>query len=80
MAKEILVEIGRKQAATIEYGGYKVVTKVANRYEGDYEVTPTTVPVVLETADRYLAENVVVKPIPKDWGHISFDGAVITVT
>lgn len=77
---KITVEIGRPRAASVELGNYKVVTRIPNRYEGEFAVTPTNKPVVLATSDKYLAQNVIVNPIPSDWGHISYDGAVLTVS
>lgn len=49
-------------------------------YEGEYEVTPTTAAVTLNTRNRYLTQNVVVNPIPSNYGLITWDGNVMTVS
>ena len=50
------------------------------QYDGEYEITPSTEEQILETADRTMMRNVVVKPIPKNYGLITWDGSVLTVS
>ena len=49
-------------------------------YEGSYEVTPGPEEQVLATADRWLTEDITVKPIPSNYGLITTDGSIITVS
>ena len=49
-------------------------------YEGEYEVTPSEETQVLFTDGKVLARNVIVHPIPSNWGKITWNGAVLTVT
>lgn len=49
-------------------------------YGGSYEVTPSEVQQVLGTASRTLADDVVVNPIPSNYGLITYDGTGITVS
>lgn len=49
-------------------------------YHGEYEVTPSQVEQVLQTADKLLRENVVVAPIPYYYGLITYNGSTITVS
>lgn len=42
-------------------------------YEGDYEVSPTTEPQVLSTANRLLNKNIVINPIPGQYGLVTYD-------
>ena len=49
-------------------------------YEGPYEVTPTRGTQILYTNEKLMEGNVVVNPIPHDWGHITWDGSVLTVS
>lgn len=51
-----------------------------NRYEGDYEVTPSQTAQVLETAGLLMTDNVTVNPIPQNYGLITYDGYGITVS
>ncbi len=49
-------------------------------YTGSYSVTPTASTQTLSTANLRMTADLEVEPIPSDWGHIGFDGSVITVT
>ncbi|MBQ9621208.1 MAG: hypothetical protein IJR41_04655 [Atopobiaceae bacterium] len=49
-------------------------------YQGAYEVTPSEEAQVLGTAQRLLLEDVVVNPIPSNYGKITWDGSVLTVS
>lgn len=49
-------------------------------YVGPYEVTPSGVAQTLATAGRRMASDVIVQPIPSNYGLITWDGATITVS
>ena len=49
-------------------------------YEGPYEFTPTQETQTVQTADKVLLENIVINPIPQNYGLITWNGAVITVS
>lgn len=55
-------------------------TKPTNEYVGDYEVTPNEDEQILLTAQKHLNKNIVVKPIPSNYGKISWNGAVLTIS
>ena len=57
-------------------GGGGVVPK----YTGEYEVTPTRETQTLLTKDLMMTANVVVNPIPSNYGLITYNGSVITVS
>ena len=52
---------------------------VTDYYDGEYEVTPSaqtqTIPIIGKTARH----NITVKPIPSNYGLITFNGSVLTV-
>jgi len=50
------------------------------RYPGPYEVTPTQGTQILETANLQLEENVIVNPIPSNYGLITWNGSYLTVS
>lgn len=52
----------------------------AEYYEGEYNVTPTTEAQTLKTANKLMIENVVINPIPKNYGLITYNGFGITVS
>ena len=49
-------------------------------YTGEYEVTPSAETQTLDTAGKRMTRPVKVNPIPSDWGHITYNGAVLTVS
>ena len=49
-------------------------------YTGDYEVTPSSEEQVLLTNGLRMTDNVTVKPIPSNYGLITWNGSVITVS
>ena len=49
-------------------------------YSGSYSVTPSNERQSLPTADKTLARNIVVEPIPSNYGLITWNGSTITVS
>ena len=49
-------------------------------YEGEYNVTPTNAEQVLATDGKRMVGNVVVSPIPSNYGLITWNGATLTVS
>lgn len=61
---------------------HTVATAVeADPYTGSYEVTPTETEQTLNTTGKLMSSNVVVKPIPKEYGRVTYDNRkIITIT
>ncbi len=49
-------------------------------YEGPYEATPTRETQVFSVKDKYMTRDFVVNPIPKNYGLITYNGIVLTVS
>lgn len=49
-------------------------------YTGDYVVTPSEETQVLETNDLRMTGNVTINPIPNNYGLITWNGSIITVS
>ena len=49
-------------------------------YEGSYVVTPSNQVQTLETKNFRMTDNVVVGAIPQNYGQITWDGSIITVS
>ena len=49
-------------------------------YTGSYEVTPSAETQTLLTEDLRMTDNVVINPIPNNYGLITWNGSVITVS
>jgi hypothetical protein len=61
-----------------------VITKVIGQdlptYTGETVVTPSETEQVLATADKVVARNIVINPIPSNYGLITWNGSTITVS
>ena len=49
-------------------------------YTGEYEATPSAETQTLNTEGLRLTRNVTVNPIPQNYGLITYNGAVLTVS
>ena len=49
-------------------------------YDGEYEVTPTQETQVLDTALKAMSGNIIVNPIPSNYGLVTWNGNVLTVS
>ena len=52
----------------------------APRYQGPYEVTPSGQTQTLNTENLLMTDNLVIKPIPSNYGLIGWNGSVLTVS
>lgn len=77
---EISVDIERQKDIEIETATQVVVSRVAPDYEGGYEFTPTEEQQVVPTAGKILEENIVINPIPSNYGLITYNGFKLTVS
>lgn len=57
---------------------YTVIS--APSYEGSYIFTPTEEEQTVHTAGTRLAENITINPIPSNYGRITWNGSVLTVS
>ena len=49
-------------------------------YNGTYEVTPSSEQQTLATAGRTLQFDVVVRPVPSNYGLVTYNGSTITIS
>ena len=71
----------KPQAAKLKLGT-PVVKEYTERpaYEGSYEVTPSAEAQVLHTNNLRMTDDVTIAPIPNNYGLITWNGSVITVS
>lgn len=77
------IEFDLENKNQIEFGfdtQVNVTTSNIPDYDGDYEVTPSADGVTLLTQDLRMTANVVINPIPSNWGRIGWNGAYLTVS
>lgn len=49
-------------------------------YQGEYRVTPGRETQILATSRKYMQSNVIIDPIPSNYGLITWDGSTLTVS
>ena len=52
----------------------------ADNYEGSYEWTPTAGTQTIPIEGLRAMQDITINPIPSDWGHITWNGSVLTVS
>lgn len=57
-----------------------IVAGVAKEYEGEYDITPTDTAQVFSTEGKRCPHNFIVEPIPNNYGLITYNGSIITVS
>lgn len=67
-----------KEWGSTEY--VSVIPRELPAYEGPYTVTPSAFTQTLATADLMCADDIVINPIPNNYGLITYDGTVITIS
>ena len=58
----------------------KVSDYVYPIYDGQTEVTPTQETQVLQTTNRTVVSNIIINPIPSNYGKITWNGSTLTVS
>ena len=49
-------------------------------YEGEYSITPSAEAQTLEIEGKWARHDIVVQPIPNNYGLITWNGAILTVS
>ena len=49
-------------------------------YDGPYEFTPSSETQTIYTKDKTLLENITINPIPNNYGLITWNGSILTVS
>ena len=57
-----------------------IVRGSAPHYEGEYEFTPTQSTQIAHTEDRLCDHDIIINPIPSNYGLITWDGQTLTVS
>lgn len=51
----------------------------AGDYTGEYTFTPSNETQEIETADKTLTQNIIINPIPSNYGLVSYDGSILSI-
>lgn len=74
---------GEASLQTVIDGEVGTVTRVREAlpaYDGPMEVTPSAATQILPTTERSVLADIVIKPIPSNYGLITWNGSTITVS
>ena len=74
------IEVDINTTAVLIGGGQQIARGDIDLYGGPYEVTPTQATQTLQTRGHTLQNNVTVNPIPSNYGLITWNGVVLTVS
>lgn len=58
----------------------QIVTSTAPDYDGPYDFTPSSELQTIETTGFRMTDNVTINPIPNNYGLITWNGSIITVS
>lgn len=64
----------------VSFGDVQEIYIHDDRYEGSYEVTPSRETQTLLTSGLLMSQDVIVNPIPPQYGLITYNGSTITVS
>lgn len=67
-------------AEAVDFDESSSIVIGGNPYTGPYEVTPSEETQTLRTSDLYMNENVIINPIPSNYGLITWDGTKLTIS
>lgn len=57
-----------------------IVASVVPEYDGSYEFTPSADGQIVPTSGKRLAQDITINPIPNNYGLITWNGSIITVS
>lgn len=69
----LLTSVDGEAGVVVDIGSYAI-------FDGAYAVTPTAQTQTLETANMALSANVIINPIPSNYGLITWNGSHLTVS
>ena len=74
------VRVNDPPAVTFGTGAYVPYVPTVEEYHGTYEVTPTQTAQVLPTDGLLAVADIVINPIPSNYGLITYNGTSIRVS
>lgn len=74
------VRVNDPPAVTFGSGAYVPYVPQVEEYHGAYEVTPAQTAQVLTTGGLLAVADIVIDPIPSNYGLVTWDGSVLSVS
>lgn len=66
--------------AAVDFGDVQLARVGYDPYEGPVEITPSEETQILHTENLALLSDIIINPIPSNYGLISWNGSVLTVS
>lgn len=76
----IPVTIGTRSTTVPIAFGYNITIIGADTYHGEYEFTPSSETQTIEIENKRAEHDIIINPIPNNYGLITWNGAVLTVS
>ena len=73
------IELGTNNNSAVALEIYDGAS-ATDEYFGPYTVTPAETEQVLRTAQKIASRDITINPIPSNYGRITWDGSVLTVS
>lgn len=81
LSLSVLIDPGEISTTNmLEDGPESFMPIMPDAYEGPFEVEPSPDMQVLATSGLVVPENIIIKPIPSNYGLITWDGNTLTVS
>lgn len=58
----------------------QIVAGITPEFEGQYEYTPSAETITIPCSDYKMVDNITINPIPSNYGLITYNGAILTVS
>lgn len=79
-ASTVEIDVQPSGRVSIDAEQYVPMRPKAIIYDGSYEVTPSQAAQTLPTRGKLMDVDLVVQPIPNNYGRISYSGGIMTVS
>lgn len=70
----------RSDDVNVGFEGAYPVEEISDPYKGQTEITPSDKKQVLATEGKHLSSDIIVNPIPSNYGLITYDGSNLRIS
>lgn len=75
-----LISVRNVSTRELKIGNAQAIVIGADAYEGEHTITPSNMAQVLPVKGYSMRENIIVEPIPQNYGLITYNGFELTVS
>lgn len=77
---EYILAAAVAEEVTIDSALAYIKEEVADPFEGDYEYTPSEETQTIQISGKTAEQNIIINPIPNNYGLITWNGSTLTVS